>query len=262
VNYLRIYGKLLRVNALSTVQYKGWWIMILQVAVGAVSDPIGLILMFSRFGDIGVWSVWRMILIYALAVASFGLAESFNRGFDYFPWHILRTGDFDRNMLRPAPLFIQIAGARFHIHRLARAVSGLGATVWALAVLGTAMDPLKIAVLALALLGGFLMYTGVFILTSGIAFFTVGALDWIYILENCSYQVTRCPVPYMPRALRNAFTFLMPLLVVSYYPASYICGWGAAAWQALLALPAGLLFLLFSMAVWRVGVRHYQSTGN
>ena len=101
-------------NALSGVQYKGWWIMILQVFTVVVTDPIGMILMFARFGNIGVWSVQRIILIYAMAVTSFGLAEGMIRGFDYFPWHILRKGEFDRNLLRPTPLFIQIAGALFH----------------------------------------------------------------------------------------------------------------------------------------------------
>lgn len=118
------------------------------------------------------------------------------------------------------------------------------------------------AVLALALLGGAAMYSGVFIMSSGIAFFTVRALDWIYIFTNASYQVTRIPMPYLPRALKGAFTFVVPMLVISYYPASALCGWGDPPALGLLALPAGLAFLGASLLVWRLGVRHYRSAGS
>jgi ABC-2 type transport system permease protein len=117
-------------------------------------------------------------------------------------------------------------------------------------------------VLLSSLLGGALMYSGVFVFSSGIAFFTVKALDWIYIFTNASYQVTRCPVEYMPKALYRVFTFFMPMLVVSYYPASAACGWGESIWKGCLALPAGAAFLGASLLVWRVGVRHYKSTGS
>lgn len=259
---LKLYCKYIRMNFLSGLQYKGWPIMILQVFVVVVTDPIGTLFMFSRFGSIGPWTVERIVLIYAMAMTSFGLAETFCRGFDYFPWRMIRTGDFDRVLLRPCSVYIQIAGSYFHIHRMSRVIGGIAAIIWCLWKQGVRMDPFNTAVIALALLGGFFAYTGVFIMTSGIAFFTIQGLDWIYIFTNASYQVTRCPVDYMPRVLRGLFTFFLPMLVISYYPASAVCGWGESYLAGLLALPAGLAFLAFSTIVWRFGVRHYKSTGS
>jgi ABC-2 type transport system permease protein len=115
---LKLYFKYIRMSFLSGLQYKGWPIMVLQVLIVVVTDPIGLIFMFSRFGSIGEWSVERIVLIYAIAITSFGLAETFCRGFDYFPWKMIRSGDFDRILLRPRSLIIQIAASYFHIHRL------------------------------------------------------------------------------------------------------------------------------------------------
>jgi len=258
----RIYIKYLRMHLLSGIEYKGWWLMLLQVLIVVVTDPISTILLFSRFGSIGVWTVERIILVYALAVASFGLAESFCRGFDYFPWHMLRTGNFDRLLLRPRSLFTQVAASFFHIHRLIRAATGIGAAAWALGKLEVPLTALNIAVLAMALAGGFVMYCGVFVLTSGLAFFTIKGLDWINILTNASYQITRCPEPYMPRSLKNIFTFLLPVLLVSFYPASTVCGWGYPPWLGFLPLPAGLLFMGLALIFWRIGVRHYKSTGS
>ena len=259
---LKLYFKYIRINMLSGLQYKGWWIMILQTLIVVVTDPIGIILLFYRFGSIGAWSVEKILLIYAIAVTSFGLAETFSRGFDYFPWRMIRSGDFDRILLRPCSVFIQVAGSFFHIHRISRIFGGSCAIIWCMLKLNAAFSPLNVLVLIMALIGGYFAYTGVFVMTSGIAFFTIEGLDWIYIFTNASYQVTRCPIDYMPKILRNLFTFFMPMLVISYYPASAICGWGEGYVKGLLALPAGLAFLGFALYIWRFGVRHYQSTGS
>jgi ABC-2 type transport system permease protein len=236
--------------------------MIFQVFFVVITDPISLIFMFSRFGNIGVWSVEKILFIYALAVTSFGLAETFFRGFDYFPWKMIRSGDFDRVLLRPRSLVVQVAGSYFHIHRLARVISGFCAMAWCVHKMNLSLSLPDYIILLLALFGGFLIYSGVFIFTSGIAFFTIKALDWIYIFTNASYQITRCPIEYMPRPLRYLFTFFVPMLLISYYPAAAVCGWGEPYYMAFLSLPASIVFLQFSFAVWRFGVRHYQSTGS
>lgn len=262
MKYFKIYFKFIRMNFISGLQYKGWILMVIQTLFVVVTDPIGLIFLFSRFGHIGPWSVERIILVYAMAVTSYGLAETFCRGFDYFPFKMIRSGDFDRVLLRPQPLPVMVAGSYFHIHRIARVFGGICAIIWSLVRQGIQPSPANIAIMVLALVGGFLTYAGVFVLTSGVAFYTIKGLDWIYLLTNASYQVTRCPKPYLPGWLRYTFTFFLPVLVISFYPASSVCGWGEAYWKGFLALPAGILFLIFSTAIWKIGVRHYQSTGS
>lgn len=260
--YQSVYWKFIKMNFKAGLQYKGWWLMIFQVLLVVVTDPISLLLMFVRFGSIGPWTMERILLIYAMAVTGFGLAESFLRGFDYFPSQMIRTGLFDRVLLRPAPLFIQIAGSYFHLHRLSRVVSGLAAILWCLWRMHVLLTPLKILMLLLSLLGSFITYSGVFVFTSGLAFFTIQGLDWIYIFTNASYQVTRIPMNHMPKLLKNTFTFFMPMLLVSYYPASALCGWGTPLWIGFSALPASIVFFILSMGVFQIGVRHYTSTGS
>lgn len=261
MNALSLYAQYIKINYKTGLQYKGWPLQLIQVIFQVISEPFGVWLMFSRFGNIGAWSVERVLLIYAIALTSFGLAEVFSRGFDVFPWR-LRSGEFDRVLLRPRSLFVQIVGAYFHLHRLSRVAGGIALMALCFARMGVALTPVSLAMLVLALAGGYLAYTGVFVLTSGIAFFTISGLDWIYIFTNASYEVARVPVDYLPAWMRAMFTFFMPMFVVSYYPASVICGWGEPFALGWLAVPAGLAFLLLSTLVWRVGVRRYASTGS
>lgn len=262
LNGFQLYWRYIRLHLKAGLQYKGWFLMVLQTMIVVVTDPISTIFLFSRFGGIGVWSMERILLMYAMAVTSFGLAETFCRGFDYFPWKMVGTGDFDRVLLRPRSAFVQVAASVFHIHRLSRIIGGLAAIAWCVSRLGLTLGLEGLGLLVYALIGGCLLYVGVFVGTSGIAFFSVKGLDWIYIFTNAGYQVTRCPVEYMPRALRTVFTFLVPILVISYYPASVICGWGEPLWKGLLALPGGLALLGCALMLWRFGMRHYRSTGS
>ena len=257
-----LYRKYIKLHLLSELEYKGWWIMFLTVVITVISEPTAIILMFNRFGNIGDWTLERILLIYAIAITSFGLAESFCRGFDYFPYRMVRGGEFDRLLLRPKTLFTQVAASYFHIHRFARVLTGMGIVLWSCSRLGVGFNLHNAMILAFALVGGMLMYAGVFVMSSGISFFTIGAVDWIYIFTNASCESTRIPVDHMPRVMRNMFTFFMPMLVISYFPASAIGGWGGAAWRGWLALPAGALFLCASMLIWKIGVRHYKSVGS
>lgn len=260
-NSWKIYFKYVKMHFLVGLQYKGWWMAIIQQFVMCIIELIPTWLMFYRMGSIGDWSMEHILLIYALATTSFGIAESFCDGFAAFPWNMLRSGNFDRLLLRPKSLTLQVAGSVFTLYRLTRAVAGIGIAIWAMGRLGVPVTLFNILVIVLAIMGGVLMYSGVFIMSSGIGFFTIKALDWIFIFTYASYQVTRIPINYMPHFLKGIFTFMVPLLVVSYYPSVAVCGWGNP-YLGLIAFPAGAVFLGFSLLVWKFGIRHYKSTGS
>ncbi|OUP81249.1 hypothetical protein B5F07_17995 [Lachnoclostridium sp. An169] len=258
---IRLFFKFFKMHLLSKLEYKGWWLAFLQQFIMCIIELLPTVLMFYRMGSIGEWSMERILLIYSLAVISFGIAEAFCDGFANFPWKMLRSGDFDRLLLRPKSLILQVAGSVISVHRLTRAFAGIGISLWALNRLEATFSVFNLMLLLLAIIGGTLMYSGIFIMSSGIAFFTIKALDWINIFTYASYQITRIPVPYMPGWIRGFFTFIAPLLVVSYYPAAAVCGW-EAPYMGLISLPAGALFFTFSLGIWRIGVAHYKSTGS
>ena len=258
----RLYRQYVKVNILAGLEYKGWWLMFFQVLLATFGDPLAVILVFSRFGSIGAWSMERILLMYAMAFTSFGLGETLFRGFNYFPYRMVRSGDFDRVLLRPKSLFTQVSASFFHIHRAARPFMGLCIIVWSLNRLDVQLTFIYVMMFALALAGGFLTYAGVFVMSAGIAFFTINAMGFIHILTSASREVARVPIDYLPRTMRHIFIFIMPVLVIVYFPASAIGGWGGFFWRGWLALPAGAVFFAAALIVWRIGVRHYKSTGS
>ena len=217
--------------------------------------------MFNRFGNIGDWTSERILLVYSFALTSYGAAKTLFCGFENFPFHMLRTGDFDRLLLRPVSLFTQVSASVFNFHRAANFVAGLIIMAISLHRLHTEISFVNLAMIMSALLGGILLYTGVFILGAGIGFFTINALDWVFIFNHNSVELARIPVDHMPVFLRKTFTFLMPMLVISYFPSAAI-SWGGSFWRGWLALPVGAAFFNVSLVFWKIGVKRYKSTGS
>ncbi len=261
MNEFLLYTRYLRMNYLGGLQYKGWPMVMLSVVISLVTDPVAVLLLFSRFGSIGEWTIERVMLVYGMALASFGLAELFARGYDYFPRHI-RTGSFDRILLRPRSTVVQVLGMEFHLHRISKVVAGLAVITWSLARLQVRLTLIKLLQLLAALIGGCMVYAGVFVISSAIAFWTVNALNWTWLVTNGSYQVAKCPPHLLPAWLRRIFTFLMPMLLFAYYPAAAVANWGIPFVWGWLALPAGAAFLFAALCLWRVGVKSYSSTGS
>ena len=52
MNGLRLYGRYIRLHFLSGLQYKGWPLLFLHTIVVVVTDPIGTLFLFRRFGSI------------------------------------------------------------------------------------------------------------------------------------------------------------------------------------------------------------------
>lgn len=257
----RLYFRYLRMHFLAGLQYKGWPIQMLMVAVNVVTDPLDAVLMLERFGSVGDWTAPMILAQYGLALCCFGLAELFGRGLDYFP-SLVRDGSFDRILLRPRSTLLQAVTLRFHLHRLMRVLGGGALTIYCLRGLRVAVGPTEALMLLLAVLAGALTYVSVFLIASGIAFFTIQPLDWIYIFTNGSYQVAKVPPTYLPSWLRGLFIFAVPMFPFCHFPLSAVCGWGAPYWQGFAALPAAALFFAVSWLLWRHGVRHYAGTGS
>lgn len=261
MNEVRLYFRYIRLHLLSGLQYRGWILDVLVSLFVVVTDPLDAVFMLDRFGGIGGLTPSQILLVYAIAVCAFGLAEVFGRGFDCFP-PLVKNGEFDRILLRPRSTVVQTMTVRFHLSRLPR-VLGMGAVViWCLRGQSVSFGLRESWLLLSALGGGMCVYIGVFVFAATLSFVTIEAFSFTYIFTNMSYQVAKVPPRLLPNWLRRMFMYVLPMFIFCYYPAAAICGWDEPAILGHLALPVGGAFLAISLVVWNVGVRHYKSTGS
>ncbi|WP_437606744.1 ABC-2 family transporter protein [Sorangium sp. So ce834] len=260
--YLRLAAASLRAQ----MQYRAsfaMWSVGQFVMVGI--ELLGVWALFDRFGAVRGWRFAEVALLFGLVNVSFALAESFGRGFDAFST-VVRSGDFDRMLLRPRSTAFQVATSEFQFLRAGRLAVGLVMLLWAGAALDVGWTAAKLGLLAGAMVGGACVFYGLLVLQATLCFWTVESLEIMNTLTYGGTEAAQYPLTLYRDWFRRFFTFVVPLAFVSYIPAGALLERPtvpalpeAARWASPLV---GLVFLLVSLRIWRFGERRYQSTGS
>lgn len=188
------------------------------------------------------------------------------RRFDVFP-EMIRSGEFDRVLLRPRSAALQVAARELQLMRLGRLSEGTVVLVWAWITLGIGLTWGSLAICAGAILGAAALFSGLFIITATVAFWSTESLELVNVLTYGGTEAGQFPLDIYRPWFRNLFLFIVPLGCVIYFPALALLGrsdtlLGAPAWFLRVAPAVGFVFLALSLQVWRIGVRHYRSTGS
>ena len=253
-------------NLRAELQYRSSFLMeSLGTLLSAGMEFLGIWALFSRFGSIGGWTLAEVALFYGLVHVVFAVAEAIGRGFDLFG-PLIKEGAFDRVLLRPRSTTLQVLGSNLAPKRIGRLLQGAVVLGWALSRLDGGPTAGDLALLAWAFLGGIAVFFALLMLTAALAFWTTETMELFAIVTHGGVETTQYPIPVFHRALRYLFLFVVPIGSVTYFPVVRVLGrpdpLAAPAGVAWLAPLAGFVFLLLVAGLWKLGVRHYTSTGS
>lgn len=264
---LRLYRRLIGMQLRAQAQYK----LSLAIDIGTYFIVTALefavvFIVFGRFPSLLGWHVGEVGLLYAVMSVSFGFAEMLGAGIDQFD-EIIRRGDFDRVMLRPLGAFLQVLAGDFRLRRLGRLTQGVIAFAISLRLLpDLRWTPLKLVILPVGIASGTVIFLAILLLGATVCFWTVQTTELTNILTYGGRETLSWPLAIYSPGLQRIFVFVVPLAFGSYIPTCFILGrplpFGLTPWAAFAAPLAATLFALVAGAVWRIGVRHYQSTGS
>jgi ABC-2 type transport system permease protein len=220
-----------------------------------------MLLLFQRFERLGEWTVDEVMLCFACIHLSFALSECLARGFDMFS-HLVSQGEFDRVLVRPRNTVLQVLGARFEFSRIGRFALSLTILVVALVRLPLELTLLKGLTLLLMVVCGALIFSGIFMLSATLCFWTIQGIEVANILTDGGREMAQYPLSIYPKGFMRFFTFVVPFGTVNYLPLRWLLDRpDSQPWHALTPL-LGLLFLVPCVLLWRFGVRKYQSAGS
>ena len=259
---LRYAGASLR----SRMQYRSSFLMeSLGHLIAAVTEFLGIVALFSRFGSIRDWTVSEVAFFYGVVHVVFAVAEGVGRGFDSLESHV-KNGTFDRVLLRPRSTLLQVLGAALAPETIGRLLLAGVVLAWALAALDDGPAARDVALLLWAFAGGVAAFFALLMLSAAVSFWTTETLLIFAIVTKGGLETTQYPIAVFHRALRYLFLFLVPIGTVTYFPVVQVLGrpdpLGASAVVAWLAPLAGFIFLILVSGIWQLGVRHYTSTGS
>ncbi len=225
---------------------------------------LGIWALFDRFGSLRGWTLPEVALFYGVANTAFAIAEALARGFDTFP-NLVKSGDFDRLLLRPRSTALQVMGSELQLMRIGRLAQGLVVLVWAMHSLRLSWSPGTILLIVGTILGGACIFAGLFVLQATMSFWTIETLEIMNTVTYGGTETAQYPLTIYKPWFRRFFTFVIPLAFANYLPLSSLLGRSESPGFHVMAAASplvGLLFLIVSMSLWKVGVQHYHSTGS
>jgi ABC-2 type transport system permease protein len=267
MNALALYGRYVSASLRAQAQYPAATLMLTAGHCAATAiEILGVFALFHRFGPVGGWSFGEAALFYALVNIMFSVADMLTRGFEVFGTDFVRTGAFDRVLLRPRTAALQLAGHEVRLSRLGRLLQALAVLIFASHFVPIAWDVPAVATAVWAVAGGVALFVGLLILQATLAFWTVESLEIMNVLTYGGVQAAQYPLNIYAAWFRRMLTFGVPLGCVAYYPVLAILKrsdpLGAPDWLLPFAPLAGFAFLALSLLAWRAGVARYASTGS
>jgi ABC-2 type transport system permease protein len=194
----------------------------------------------------------------------FALADGISRGFDQFG-PMVRTGDFDRLLLRPRSTVLQLLGQELTLRRLGRLAQGIFVLTLGMARLPHTATFANAILLLWAILGGVCLFLGVLVIQATVCFWTVESIEMMNVATYGAVTAAQYPLSIYHEWLRKVFLFVIPLACVTFFPVLGVLGKaGNFGWlpvQVWLAPIAGPAFLAVALGIWKSGVLHYCSTG-
>ncbi len=242
--------------------------LMLTIGQGLVTgiEAMAVWALFHRFGDVQGWRIGEVAVFYGLVNCMFAIADALGRGFDTLGTQFLRTGAFDRLLLRPRPVWLQLMAHDVRISRAGRLLQGLAVLAFGTVHAEVAWTAQTVALAVFAVAGGVALFLGILVLQGTLAFWTTESLEVANVLTYGGVEAAQYPLALYARWLRRLLTFAVPLACVAYYPVLPILGradpLGAPAWVGWVSPLAGFAFLAAAFVAWSAGLRRHASTGS
>ena len=235
--------------------------------IGAIStvfvQAAGLLaiwVVMEQIPDLDGWSLPEILLIYGLLT----LAKSINHMFADNLWTIgrdyVRTGTFDRFMVRPIDPLFHLLADRFCHDGIGNFLVGLILVIIAASRLEIVWTPAHLGYLVLMVVSGGFIFIALNLMTSVSGFWIMDSVPVTRVVFEM-HEFAKYPLVIYPRAIGVLLTVLIPYGFASFFPASYLMGREinpALAWGAPVV---ALVLMVIALGVWRFGLRHYSSTG-
>ncbi|MGH3878273.1 MAG: ABC transporter permease [Actinophytocola sp.] len=263
---MRVYRVLMGAAYRAELQYRGN--LLLMILGGLTFQIVGLAFIGAvvyRYGDIGGWQLPEIAFLYGLRLTAHGLwLVPFGQvgAIDV----IVRQGEFDRYLVRPANPLVQLLTRRL-------VFTGFGDLIGGVVLLGLAAawadldwSPLAIGYLILAVIGGALIELSAQLACAAGAFRMLTTHGPRAVVDQLFNTLGHYPMHIFGAGVRFGLTFALPIAFVSYVPATVLLGrqgeLSIPYWLAIAAPLVGVVLFAGAYRLWARQIRHYTSSGH
>jgi len=257
----KLYMHYLSVSIRSMMQYKtSFFLSLTGQFLVSFNVFLGIYFMFQRFSRVEGFTYSEVLLCFAIVLMEFSLAEMFARGFDTFSG-IVRTGEFDRILVRPQNEILQVLGSRFELTRIGRMLQAIVMFIYGIVKSGVTWTFSRVLTVIFMLAGGTVVFASIFLIYAALCFFTLEGLEFVNIFTDGAREFGKYPLGIYGKKMLLLTTFFIPYALIQYYPLLYILG-RQSSWLYMLLPLLATWFFIPAWLFWKFGVRHYKSSGS
>lgn len=223
-SYARLFLVHLRVSLTVAAAYRFQFLLdgalaLLWAAVGVV--PLSVALLDRP--PIEGWTFDRALVVVGLFTMLKAILDgSVNPSLVAVVDHI-RKGTLDFLLMKPKDAQFLVYTSKMELWRGVDLLAGAAIVAWAFARMGTTPAPADVALAALLLASATVLLYSVWLLVVTAAFWVV-RLDNLAYMFNALFDFARWPRTVMKGAFRVVFTFVLPITVMTSYPAEALLG--------------------------------------
>jgi viologen exporter family transport system permease protein len=259
--YLRLLALQLRTSVLLSMQYRVDFILDVAIeVVWAMTALVPLFVVFRTRESVAGWTFPEALLVTGWFTLLQGLLEgAINPSLVSVVEHV-RQGTLDFVLIKPADAQFLVSTTRFQPSRTINGITAIVIFVYAFRTMGRVPSVGGIATSFLLLgVSSTLLYS-LWILTVSAIFYVV-RVDNLTYLFTAVFDAARWPSSVFRGALRFVFTAIIPLALMTTYPAQAMLG-RLETPNLLAAIGGAILFAALSRAVWLRAIGRYTSASS
>jgi ABC-2 type transport system permease protein len=261
LRYARLLGAQLRASVLTLLQYRFEFLAdgLLEI-LWAATALVPLFVVFQARESVAGWSFGEALLVTGWFTLLQGILEgAINPSLTSVVEHI-RTGTLDFVLLKPADAQFLVSTAKFQPWRATNVVTALVVFAYAFHLLDRTPSPAGLLAAGFLLFTSTLLLYSLWILTVSAAFYVV-KIDNLSFLFSSIFDAARWPSSIFRGVLSFVFTFVIPLALMTTYPALAMLGKLRGS-TLLLALAGSVLFAGLARLVWLGSIGKYTSASS
>jgi ABC-2 type transport system permease protein len=261
LRYLRLFFVQLRVSIALGAAYRADFVLdglltLFWITIGITP----LYVAFEARPVVGGWTYERALLVVGWFVLLKGVLEGAVNPSLAAVVEQIRQGTLDFVLLRPKDSQFLVSTSRFEVFRLINAIAAFGIFAWAFSKIGRLPGPGDVALALVLFAAAVLVLYSIWILVIAAAFWVV-RLDNLSYLLDALFDFARWPASVFKGVWAFVFTFVIPLALMTTYPAEALLGALEPA-RAAISLAGSVAFAGAARLVWRTAIRRYTSASS
>jgi ABC-2 type transport system permease protein len=245
------------------MEYKESFIM---VTIGSFVSTflafVGVWLLLDKFNVIDEWDINVVTLTSGIALFCHAVTEMFGRGFDHFH-KLVRQGDFDRLIVRPRSIMLQVASSNFEITKIGRVLISIILLIIGITNINVDWNISNIFILTEMIFGGIIIFTGIIIIKAAFSFWTIEGIEIMNILSEGGKKLSQYPINIYDEWFKFIFTYIIPFGLINYFPLVYLLDKTKTTPIIYAFTPFFAIFFIFPcLLFWKIGMKRYASTGS